>query len=285
MAKKISLLVLAFLMSFSGIVCAGTLEANHGSRNDGLFLSVGYDGSSLSYKEYDRSGLFVDKDTGWQNGVDVEARYETKQIWTRGILEYSGSNNSKYEGYLISGAPLSMKTPEDFYRFEFAIGYKILNIQTSTLTPYIGIGYRDWRRGENALPDYLEKYTWGYIPIGWNYVYRLDNWTLGADAAIQLPFSMKMKTDMAGLTDPTTFNLESRPGFRAELPITVDIYKPKLAEKFKVLGFLTPYYQYWGIGASNDVTVTSGGVPVFVSYEPKSNTNIFGLKVGLGVNF
>jgi len=69
------------------------------------------------------------------------------------------------------------------------------------------------------------------------------------------------------------------------LPISVDIYKPEPIEKFKVFVVLTPYFQHWEIGASNDVTVTSGVVVNPHSYEPKSSTNIFGFQVGLGINF
>lgn len=280
--KRIFALFLCLGLAISPI-WADASQAYQGPGNNGFYLMAGYDGNSLNYKEYDRSGAFADRDTGWQNGFDVQARYETNRIWLRGLFEYSKSNDSKYKGTSLSGVPMHLKTPEDFYRYEFAIGYKILNIGGAALTPYVGIGYRDWRRGENALPDYLEKYTWGYVPVGLNYVSRFDRWTIGADVALQFPFNMDAKTDMDHAIDSATFHLKARTGFRAELPVSVDISKS--ADAMKVFGFLTPYYQHWGIGASNDVTVTSGGVPVGILYEPKSDTNIFGFQVGIGVNF
>jgi hypothetical protein len=52
-----------------------------------------------------------------------------------------------------------------------------------------------------------------------------------------------------------------------------------------ILTFLTPYYERWNVGGSPAVTLNQGGVPAGVFLEPTSQTDLYGLKVGLGVNF
>ncbi len=258
---------------------------NPGSGVRGFTISGAYDGSYLHYEEKDKSGAFLDKDTGYMNGAAVEVRYESKKLFTRAIFEISGSDNAKYTGSLWDGTPLSMTTSERFWRVEGDLGYKIWDQSTATLTPYIGFGYREWKRGKDQLPDYVETYTWPYVAVGANWVWTIDRWSVGADAAIQIPFGMEMKTDTAGAFDNATYKLKSNPGFRAELPVTYDIVTKKSEHSPRVFVFLTPYYQYWKIGASNDVTLTRNGVPVVTAYESDSDTNIFGAKIGIGINF
>jgi hypothetical protein len=105
---------------------------------------------------------------------------------------------------------------------------------------------------------------------------------VGLDAALVFPFSMKMETDIAGLVDNATFKIKSRLGFKASLPVTYDFYSVK---SMKMFAFGTPYYERWNIGQSPDVILTQGGVPVAQALEPKSSTDMFGIRVGVGVNF
>ncbi len=91
-----------------------------------------------------------------------------------------------------------------------------------------------------------------------------------------------MKTNVAGLVDNATFKIKSRIGVRIQLPTTYDVFTQKA---FTVYAYLTPYYERWNIGQSPDVILTSGGVPVAVAFEPKSNTDLYGTMVGFGVKF
>ena len=91
-----------------------------------------------------------------------------------------------------------------------------------------------------------------------------------------------METDTAGLTDNATFRIKSRLGFKASLPVTYDFYSGK---SMKMFAFGTPYFEAWNIGQSPTVTLTQGGVPVAEAFEPKSSTDMFGIRVGVGVNF
>lgn len=282
MNKMLILLVMA-LLAYAPVTLAAD-STDIGSGNRGFTISLGYDGSYLHYEEKDANGNFLDKDTGYMQGLAAEARYETAALWSRITFDYTKGVNVKYQGFLQPGnIPLSIyNMPEKIYRYEADLGYKAFNFGTATLTPYVGIGYRWWRRDDDSVPyGYAEKYTWYYGVAGLNYVWRIDRWTVGADASAHLPFNMELKTDYAGaFSTEETLTLARIVGFSAELPFTYDVSGPKRG--FFI--FLTPYYQYWPIGASNTVPVTYLGMAATFS-EPSSRTNIYGTKVGVGVNF
>ena len=284
------LTVLANLFCFS-VFWAATAQAasaakNPGSGNQGFILGMAFDGSYLDYREEGSLGDCLDKDTAYLNGLAVEARYETAVIWTRFAAQYSRSGWADYDGTTQDGTPLTMYTSERTYQYEGDVGYKALNASTSTLTPYIGIGYRIWDRGTDALPDYQEKYTWSYGSAGADYVLRLSRWTAGANAAVRVPFNMRLRSNLAGKFDEATFYLKTRAGFSLELPVTYMFYGyhdyragPSFFASF------TPYYQYWAIGASDPVKLTKGGVPKDAYYEPDSRADVFGARVGIGLNY
>jgi hypothetical protein len=267
------------------ISCAG-LGQQAGADVRGFSFSAGYNGAYLHYSETNpTSGGVLDKDTGWLNGATVEARYDSHQVpfFVRANFDYLTSNSATYTGALQNGTPLIMKTPETIYKAELNWGVKIWNPGHFTLAPYLGIGYRDWERGRDVLPDYTEHYSWGYGSIGANLAYRVaDRLLVGLDAALWLPFCAQMKTNIDHLIDTATFHLESRPGYRFQVPVSYDIYKGKA---YRIFTFLTPYYERWNVGRSPNVIVTLGGVPVGVFLEPTSHTDLYGVKAGLGVNF
>jgi len=267
------------------ISCAD-LGQQAGADVRGFSFSAGYNGAYLYYRETNpTTGGFLDKDTGWLNGATVEARYDAQvPFFVRANFDYLRSNSATYTGALQNGTPLTMKTPETIYKTELNWGYKIWNPGHFTLAPYLGIGFRDWERGRDVLPDYTEHYIWGYGTIGANLAYRVaDRLLVGLDAALLLPFCPQMKTNIDHLFDTATFHLEIRPGYRFQVPVSYDIYK---GEGYRIFTFLTPYYERWNVGRSPWVTLTLGGVPTgFVALEPSSHTDLYGVKVGLGVNF
>lgn len=293
------LLVLFILILFSSPVFAGeekasaeTDDLNPGSDKRGLTVSIGYNGSLFHYEETADSGAFLDKDTGWIGGVTAELQYETKFLFVRGLYEFPALSNAKYKGSLQDGTPYNTGTKEKLYRVEGDLGYKLFNSKNSTLTLYGGIGYRKWERGENVAPDYLETYSWNYYALGANYVWNHGKWSIGADAAVQIPFNMNMKTEFGLDVDEAALRPKSNLNFRAELPITYDI---SVTEHSKFFFFVAPYYEYWNIGKSDTVILQKDGIPAIVyingkpyniiAYLPKSETHMFGFKVGLGVNF
>lgn len=283
MRKTLARIILgAFLLLSAQGALAG--QAAPGAGLQGLSLLLAYDGSYLYYVERSSpNSRTIDKDYGWMNGGFAEARYDFQSAFVRLRGDMVGSNSATYDGALQNGTPYKTSTKESIYKAEFDAGYKIYDQDRLTLAPYVGLGYRDWKRGENALPMYKEDYSWWYGALGLNLNYRVDKWLLGFDFAVFCPFSMKMETDVAGLYDKAKFNIQPLPGVRVELPVGYELYS---GEGAKLSVFFIPYYEKWEIGKSQTVAMTSGGVPTGDSfYEPKSTTDITGFRIGLGVSF
>jgi hypothetical protein len=289
MKKYFTACFVSVIMLFSlGGMAAGQ-GGSDGSGQRGLTWSLGYDGSYFSYKETANGGT-LDQDTGWMNGLFLEAQYDTKEIFLRGSVDFSGSNSATYKGALQNGTPVTMQTSEFFYQVEGAVGYKALNFSHATLSPYVAIGYRYWDRGEDNPPDYLETYTWGYAALGCNFSYWYGKGLIGLDASIQFLIDPQMQTDAGGLFDTATFNLKPEPGFHIEVPMTYDISRSQLRT---VSLFARPYYQRWNIGASDPVLLTQNGSPLLdpstgqplYAFEPDSHTDIYGIKFGVSINF
>lgn len=277
---------ICLLLSVGPVLAEQTLaeQKSSGAGLHGLLLQVTYDGAFMYYSERSSpNNKELDRDSGWLHGGAVEARYDFESFFARLRLDAMGSNSAHYDGALLSGAAWSQKTSEFLYKAEGNLGWKLFDQNQATFSPYVGLGYRAWRRGVNTLPDYVEDYTWWYGAIGVNHLYRTGKWLLGIDAAVLLPFAMKMQTDVAGLYDKTTFHIKRLPGLRVELPIAYELY---VSQGMKLSLVATPYYELWQIGRSPTESMTSGGVPTGQSfYEPKSSTDITGIKVGLGLNF
>lgn len=282
---------IAGLMVFS-LINNGILSADRGAGQTGNTIYLGYDGSWLSYREIVNKKV-LDRDTGWINGISAEVRGDSKFLFIRTNLNSSWTSSAKYSGAIQNyktgeTAPYSTSTPEEFYQWELNMGFKALNFSTATLTPYAGFGYRDWLRGQNTGSDYQENYEWWYIPLGLNLAYGNGDWLFILDGAAEFMINPKMTATPPAL-DRKTFKIKSRPGYRAELTIRYNVYRNR---SVKLFIFGTPYYQRWNIGASDAVILTYGGVPVqdndgntVYAFEPKSSTDIYGFRAGIGVNF
>jgi hypothetical protein len=279
--------ILFFVVSLVGIISiCGTVSradetASSGASQTGVSVSLGYDHSYLSYKEFMNGGE-LDKDTGWNNGVYGEVRTDDEYMFVRFLLDYVETGSATYTGGLQNGTPITMSTEEKFFTIEFNAGYKALNFGTATLTPYAGVGYRDWKRGVDNLPDYQEDYSWWYVAAGANLAYRFNKLVLAPDVALVYPFSSKMTTNVAGSVDEARFDIKPRLGFRAEIPV---IYEISRDGDTKIFVFGTPFYQQWKFDASDPVTITQGGIPVAIAVEPESTTDMYGFRIGVGLNF
>jgi hypothetical protein len=283
MIKKLAGLAIGLcLCLLASTAMAG--DAGDGAGMQGLSLTLGYQGAYMNYEERSAfTGSTLDTDYGWLSGGFAEARYDFPAAFARMRFDAMGSNRATYDGSLTNGTPIKMTTHEFIYKTELDLGYKLLDEEDTTLSPYAGIGYRSWRRGMNTAPDYVENYTWWYAALGVNQLFSIDKWMVGYDAALLFPFSMKMETDMRGYYDTATFKIKSQTGLRIELPVSYEIFSSD-SMRLSING--TPFYERWKIEKSPAVNMTSNGVPTGASYyEPRSATDIYGVRIGLGLRF
>jgi hypothetical protein len=279
--KNIFIVVSLMSILMIGETVASAAETGTGAGQTGVSVFLGYDQSYLSYKEF-INGVELDKDTGWNNGVYFEARSDDTYMFARFLFDYVMTKSATYAGSLQNGTPVTMSTEEKFLTSEVNAGYKALNFGTATLSPYAGLGYRDWKRGVDNLPDYQEDYSWWYVAAGVNLAYRFSRLVIAPDVALVYPFSSKMTTNAAGTVDEASFDIKARLGFRVEVPVSYEISRN---EDTKIFVFGTPFYQKWEFGASDPVTLTRGGTPVAIAIEPESTTDMYGFRLGVGLNF
>ncbi len=281
MNKKFIVISLISIFMIIGTISSAAETENSGAGQTGTSVFLGYDRSYLSYKEF-MNGNVLDEDTGWNNGLYIEVRHDDEATFFRFLLDYVATTSATYNGSLQDGTPISMSTEEKFLTLEGNVGFKALNFNTGTLSPYVGLGYRDWKRGKDMLPDYQEDYSWWYIIAGGNLAYRFDRLVIAADLALTYPLGPKMTTNIAGQVDEATFDLKPYLGWRIEAPINYQVSEDKST---KIFIFGTPFYQTWKLGASDPVTLTQNGIPVASALEPDSTTVMYGFRLGMGLNF
>jgi hypothetical protein len=256
-----------------------------GSGQSGVTISLGFDRGDLKYREM-MDGSVVDSDTGTLKGGYLEFRTDYYDIFARACFDYVSTNDAHYDGFLqdFSGnrTPISMSVKEKFALAVGDFGYKVFNYGKSTVSFYGGLGYWYWLRGENDLPDYEETYSWFFVEAGINGAVRLGRLLLQLDGTLTYPINPTMTTSLAGMVDKATFKLGSEVGYRAEAPIRYDFIH---GSDTTVFAFVTPYYLKWSSGQSDVVTLTSGGSPIGSALEPKSTTEIYGFRIGIGVSF
>jgi len=276
------------LLMFALSVSAKDKPADTGASK--ISFSLAYNGSYLFYKET-RNDITLSNDSGWQSGGSLELKYDNKDIFIRINLDIFGSKNSRYDGTYWSGLPLSMSRQEFFCLSGMDAGYKILNLDTYTLSLYFGSGYRYWERGQNSSSDYLQIFSWAFWDIGAYYTVKIESLSIGIDLAFMMQINPKAATDFGGRYDSMTFALQPRDCYRINIPIIYEIYR---VEKMKIYIFLTSYFERWNTGRSPMIYITKNSNLVvdpynssayLAAYEPDSYTNIYGFKLGAGVTF
>lgn len=230
---------------------------------------------SWNHYHYGYSEVIGDSENAWLNGMHLSYKNQdntSKNFWKVSYDRTSGNTQYAYDGT----PPAKSITNDKFTNTEVTYGVPVSNDKKQFV--YIGYGNRAWDRNLNSVGDYggyLEKYSWGYIPVGYRLEYNLNaQWDGAVDIAAKFMFGGKMSAYYnGGFSGPgligSQFNLGNKPGLRVEAPFTT-----QLAPQLSLV--LTPWYEYSGIKKSNIV----GGY-----LEPDSSTTQWGVNVGVSYKF
>lgn len=232
------------------------------------------------YYDYEEDLSFPLKSTEeeWLPGVYLAYTYHTKNDpYTKVFVEYTKADTD-YDGSLNDGTPWKDTTDNIFFRFEWNIGYTFDGGDRYAVTPYLGWGYRYWKRGLGGPNPFDEKYSWQYIPVGVRAQCALhDKWTVGANVAARFMFGGEMRVESSSLNFKV--DLGDKVGCFAEMPIR---YLFSRAWSFA----LTPWYAFSEIGESNQVLVIDAGGTIRGPFlEPDSTTHQYGVNLGLVYSF
>lgn len=281
--KRAALIVFVIICCSSGAIAFAENSGNaENSSSNRYSVFAGYNGEFLNYWEYDGSDV-LDRDLGWLDGFFIQGRFNADKIFAKIDFNYVQSKNARYDGQDQSGNVIFMATSERIYNIRGEAGYRLFSIDSFSIFPVLGIGYRYWIRGEDSGGDYSEDYSWWFVSPGLYLQWVKDNVTIGFEAVLLKPYGQKMVTGMAGTYDTATFKIKSEIGYRLELPLTWKIYSTNRSDFYLTE---TVYYERWNIGASPVIQMTQNGAPTGDYYsEPSSHTDVYGLRIGAGLSF
>jgi len=193
------------------------------------------------------------------------------------FAETSVVDDTDYDGSTQTGIPLKQTTENDFRKVELDLGYTFKGGLPFSFTPYVGIGYRYWMRDLGSLK---EDYSWFYIPLGLRVTWAPhQQFSMALNASVNFMFDGEMTVyDWTGASNvaDTTVQLDDKPGYLVELPITFN-----LARHWAIA--LIPWYEYSKIGQSpyEPIFYKDGTYTGFVLREPSSRTHQYGLRAGV----
>ncbi len=234
----------------------------------------------LDYQERE-NGRVLDKDYGFLYGIHgkLEAKNNNLIFDVKTFIAYTDS--ATYKGSSSSGEKLSFDSEKEcIINLQTDAGY-IINIGIK-LCPYIGIGYRYWRRGEAKVVqaddgsyvwDYKEIYSWAYIASGIKLTIPIErNVSVSLDTAYMFAIDPQVTAYFSEI-DPSysdvTLNLNPQSAFYVNVPVEV-----KLTKRFLV--HCEAIFRYWNMGRSNFY---------LGMYEPHSVTKIYGVNVAISYLF
>ncbi len=233
-------------------------------------------GTEISHITYKEPGVMKEK--GMMYGVNFSYTY-------RGWLPPADSevNNcmGKIEGrvswgevdYKNSG---TLNDIEDYMlEFRGLVGYDFSVLRASTITPYMGIGYRylnddmSGRTTSTGAWGYEREITYGYIPMGIEMMTDLGSkWSIGATLEYDYFWDGTVKSHLGDVPGYYDIENDQDSGYGCRGSI-------KLQKKGNKINFvIESFVRYWNIKKSDYTTDPLGST----WYEPKNNSLEFGVK-------
>jgi len=260
--KKILAITLCFAFISMGSVLAQTELPKHSADL----------GTEISYIKYKEPGVMEEK--GMMYGIVGSYTYRPKfMLRAEGRFAY-GQVDYKNSGTLDN---------IDDYILEFRGlgGYDFSVFTASTLTPYIGIGYRylnDDMTGTTSTGalGYERESNYLYSPIGVEIITPLKNdWSVGATLEYDYFWKGIQKSHLSdtglGLGD---IENDQNKGYGIRGSV-------KFQKKGEKLDFvIEPFIRYWNIKKSEDDYCSWYGIPC-VGWEPKNNSTEIGCKLAV----
>jgi len=248
-------------------------------------LGIAQSGRDFQYKEYNDAGVLLDREDGRLPGIAFEAGVIWYEWFARAELQYHAGVVT-YRGQTNVGIPVESRTDTIFTDTELHAGRHFVLAKTR-LTPYASVGYHYWDRDIRgtrtasglSVSGLHETYDWYSIGLGGLAAIGLGvHARIGVDARIFRTHEPKMRLHGNGARDPITLDLGERYGWRVGMPFDYSFNKNiRFDAELSVTG--------WEFGRSSTKNLTSGGTPVAAVYEPRSETVVSGVTLGLLYRF
>jgi len=237
-------------------------------------------GQYLDYRETS-SGSTLDSDKGMMWGASAHWRQDLKEYLLIVDASYTATGSATYDGALQysdgTTIPYSFNSEKEaIFLLRADFGYKLFRSGGITVSPLLGLGYRDWVRGQDDIANgnYQEDYHWFFVDGGVDLDLQAGNWQFGFLGKLAYPLSPEMVTDVAGAYPTMTFSLGSVLSYAAIATVRYRFPSSDPSKRFFLA--MSPFFEHWGLGKSG-VNFVSG------MYEPDSSTNVLGLTMGFGM--
>ena len=283
--KKIILLVVALC------VCLPTFAKDQKHK-----LEIAYEGSDYGYREPHMD--YPIHITAKKQGGSIV--YTRQSVLSSDLTDDDPSfasiefrymdGKADYDGYLMDGTPFKSYDEKDYYMeaaLKFGRKYHLAN--PLQLRPYIGIGWRSLRNGEDGIQDYGgvlgETYqrtsTYIYMPIGAHFMLDVgDHMTLSLTGEFDWLIHGRQSSHTNDFENTNTISNSQDHGYgvRASGKLEIDM------GPFGV--FVEPFWRYWKIQNSSkfwyDLVTPGGTIPNAGYYlEPFNITREYGVRTGI----
>ena len=230
----------------------------------------------ISYRVYKEPDVNV-KTEGMMYGLVGSYTYHNKLM-----LKAEGRGSWGKVDYSNSG---EINNITDYVlEFRGLCGYDFPILKTSTLTPYIGIGYRYLNNdmagkiSSTGALGYERESNYIYSPIGIDFITPLGNsWSMGVIGEYDYFWWGKQKSHLGDVL-PGVDVLENRQKKGYGLRGSITLQKKVDKVDFEV----GPFIRYWNIKKSEIEPITYYGIPTgWVGWEPKNNSTEVGVMLGV----
>lgn len=245
---------------------------------------IGHLAFDFSDSRYEEPGLM--KETGVFYGLHMDWLGVIDHVGAIGIrAQYRGSDVD-YDGATQSGTPVKSKGRDSVLGIEVTYGWTF-RPGGIRVTPYSGIGYRNWRdriedsttAGGTPVYGYRREIVYFYLPVGLHFADAgSERWGWTARAQGNYLIRGKVYSHLED-TDPgyDTLNNTQKHGYGYEVAVAWSYH---FNDDRWVGFFVEPYYTYWKIKDSDKVDLNYYGVPIGYAYEPANKTKVVGVRVG-----
>jgi hypothetical protein len=237
-----------------------------------LSAEAGYQLSHLSYQE---PSLNVGE-KGWLHGIYLRATLHApaglmlraEGDLSQGTLDYDGST--------WSGAALTSRGSNRLTNARLLVGWD-LSFPSWALTPYAGLGWRDWRDRQDGAGFYTRETTCAYVPLGAEVNLRLaPGWRLRLLGEVDFWLGGRNQSRLS----------EADPGFN---DIQVDqgqgwgwLVSAGLSRDLGPFALrLEPFFWYWEVKQSDSQTLYWYNLRLGTAFEPDNNSTTWGLRLTL----
>ena len=232
---------------------------------------LGFSMLDFDYKEFTDNDATANREEGLIPGITAGAS-ATRGQWFASTEISAWSGNVDYHG------PVETTTDEKIIDWNALAGREVYRKEQGEIGLFAGFGYRNWERdilSTATASGLFETYDWWYGMLGVRGAYHFNSATqLRADACLIRTVNPEIEVQFKTSYDDVKLGLGSETGSRVRL--TLD---HRLNESMRV--WISPWYEFWKLGRSSTRDLTTKGVVTASVFEPRSETENFGINIGV----